>query len=637
MTQFVAIDKTSDTDHSASMLFSERDTPTWFSSHPKLHRFTRFTRFTMRKTIALSIWVSTSMLGLAAHSIADTSVPTSTENTGATCDIKNPAIITPGTSSASASSCAKPGNNSANQTRQSQTLPASIGETQAPTFVLRKIVLKGAKLISEAELSKLYSDKINQTISLSDLETITEKITQAYHSKNFFLAQAIIPANQDVTEGLVEISVIEGVLGKIRIKLQPGSPITEQAIQQTLSILEPGKALDGRRYERAMLLLSDTPGIKAQSILEQGLEPGTADLVVDVSPTPRTSYTAEVDNYGAKASGRIRVGGSARINSPFSRGDNLDARLLVAQGANLTLGRIAYETPINNQGWRVGLGFSRIDYQLGEEFAALDAQGKANILDVSLSYPLIRQRNRNLFLRASLENKQLADELRNFGSSTDKTVKGLGLGWTHESRDSLGGGGYWSTSGTLYHGYLKLNDAASQIQDSQADGPGLQVDGPQAAGHFTKFSWRAARLQAIGNKHLLFFSANGTLSNKNLDPSEKLALGGPNAVRAYPSGESLVDRGILLTTEWRYPFSSMLTGYVFYDYAHGKLLHSPTVDLTSGNSRTLKGPGLGFSWMTPYIANLSINTTLAWRQSGGATTDNNSSRPSLFCLIQKTF
>ena len=52
------------------------------------------------------------------------------------------------------------------------------------------------------------------------------------------------------------------------------------------------------------------------------------------------------------------------------------------------------------------------------------------------------------------------------------------------------------------------------------------------------------------NENLNFKTSGlAQFSNKNLDSSEQLSLGGITGVRAYPSGEASGDQGYKLTTE----------------------------------------------------------------------------------------
>lgn len=507
-----------------------------------------------------------------------------------------------------------------------QTLPAA--PAPAASFRLNDLRLSGAQALDAEELKALTAPYIGRDVTLADLETLAQSITERYKARGYFLAQAIVPV-QTVQDGIVEISVIEGRLGKVDIAVAPDAPIAEQRVRDFLSAVPPGEAVNALAYERAMLLLSDQPGLRVSSALQEGVQPGTTDLSVEVNAAPRWNFTAEADNHGTRESGRYRVGGSVRMNSPFGIGDNLDLRAMVSNGNGLQFGRLAYEAPIGTHGLRVGVGLARVNYELGGDFVELGAQGRADVFDASLNYPLIRQRQHNLFLRLSADSKRLTDEFTAVDYSVRKRVQGLGLGWSWERRDDWLGGGYWASSGTLYRGRLTLRDADSLLADQG-------IYGHRTQGGFGKLSFQLSRLQSIVARHSLYLSLGGQWASKNLDASEKLGLGGARAVRAYPSGEALVDQGLIGIAEWRWSVNEEFTPFLFYDAARGRSVKNPTIFDAGGNQRSLRGFGVGLSWARS--GNFALNATLAWRDgTPPALTDGGGRNPRLYVQFQKRF
>jgi hemolysin activation/secretion protein len=496
-----------------------------------------------------------------------------------------------------------------------------------PTFALKTVTFKGATMVSRTELDALAQGYVGRDVALSDLDKLAQQVTDLYHSRGYFLAQAVVPV-QTVRDGTVEISVVEGKLGKVEVHVADDAPIGETRVRAYLSLLQPGQAVNAKTYERTMLLLSDQPGIKVASGLEEGIEPGTSDLVVDITKAPRVAFSADADNHGTRESGRVRVGGTMRVNSPLGIGDNLDARLMVSDGNALNFGRLAYEAPLGKDGLRVGLGYSRIRYELGGPLSVLGAEGRANVYDLSLNYPLIRQRAQNLFLRLGIDQKDLNDDLNAFSYNSRKRIRGVGAGWSWELRDSLLGGGYWASTGTLYRGRLDIQDGLTEQLDQGALGHDTQGD-------FTKLTFQFSRLQAILPRHTLYVSIGGQLSSRNLDASEKLALGGARANRAFPSSELLVDDGLLGTVEWRWAATEDLTPYLFYDAGRGRLSHSP-LSLDGPNTKSMQGYGIGAVWSRP--GNFSVNVSLGWRNNTAAPiTDGGDRKPRIFVQLQKVF
>ena len=511
--------------------------------------------------------------------------------------------------------------------QQAQALPEPQMAMQAQaSFVLKGVQFVGATGVAESELQAAVADRIGTSVTFADLEQLAARAVAVYQKRGFGLVQAYVPV-QEVVDGVVRISISEGVLGNVSIELAEGVPVAQERVAGTLAILEPGKPLNGRQYERAMLLLSDLPGIKPQSAISAGAATGTTDLVVQVGERDRLQYGLEVDNHGTSDSGRHRITGSLRWASPFGRGDNLDLRLMLAEGMHTAFGRISYETPVGYRGLRIGGGLARVQYELGGPFAPLEPTGTGNVADLSFSYPLIRQRSTNLFVRGVIDNKDLTDRFEAVGFETHKRVRGAGIGLSFERRDGLLGGGYTSANALLYRGNLDIKDATSEAFDNPPFGYDTE-------GSFGKATLQLARLQSLAPKFSLFLGTGMQRASKNLDAYEKLSLGGPKAVRAYATGEVLVDDGWLATVELRYAPRPDTTLFAFYDAAHGDFFHDPR-PFDVFTSRSLRGHGLGLNWSRP--GKLSMNFSIAWRSTDPGVTDGGDRNPRLFWSIQKAF
>ena len=101
---------------------------------------------------------------------------------------------------------------------------------------------------------------------------------------------------------------------------------------------------------------------------------------------------------------------------------------------------------------------------------------------------------------------------------------------------------------------------------------------------------------------MLAGSVSGRRASKNLDSAEKISLGGPFGVRAYPVGEAAGDDGYLATIELRYDVrQNMLPGSlslsVFYDTGTVSINHDPYA--AGDNNRRLSGAGLGVTLTKP--------------------------------------
>lgn len=504
-------------------------------------------------------------------------------------------------------------------------VPARPAAADEAAFTLRSVSFSGNTVFSSVELAALAADSIGRQVGFNDLERIRQRITDRYREAGYPLAQAVLPV-QDVTAGAVEFSIAEGRLGRIRLSVAPGAPIDAKRLEPFLARLEPGKPIRQRDLEGALMLISDLPGISVQSALEQGVEGGTVDLIVEVGPARRVDFAMDADNYGLYSTGEPRIGATLRINGPFALGDNLDLRVINSAANGLVFGRVGYELPVGGLGTRLGVAYGQLHYRLGKEFAALDSFGSAKVLEIGLTHPLLRSRARNLVGRLGYLDKRLDDQIGAAGFRSEQRIALGVLGLAYEGRDAVLGGGYSAAALSAYVGNLDLRNPELLAAD-QAPG------GPHTDGGFVHLNYQLSRLQAITPRTSAFVGLAGQWASQNLASAEKIALGGPSAVRAYPVSEGVVDEGAVVNGELRFSATEKVTLSGFYDAGWGRFLKDPLPD-QGVNTRTLRGYGLGLYWSAPY--DFFLRGSVAWRDSGPALTAPDRT-PRVYLQVTRTF
>jgi hemolysin activation/secretion protein len=136
----------------------------------------------------------------------------------------------------------------------------------------------------------------------------------------------------------------------------------------------------------------------------------------------------------------------------------------------------------------------------------------------------------------------------------------------------------------------------------------------KTAGRYDKAGFTALRVQRFNDPLELYLGLSGQLAGGNLDPSEKLTLGGPNAVRAYPQGEGAGDTGILGTTELRYTLPEFgalgrTQALLFFDAGRIRINQDPFI--SGQNQRSLYGAGAGIN---VYARNgFEVRSSWAWK------------------------
>lgn len=479
------------------------------------------------------------------------------------------------------------------------------------TVIVKGLQFTGATSIAEAELIRVSGFVPGGSYTVTELRTMAAKITSHYRSLGYFLAQTYLPA-QDITEGVVRLTVVEGQYGQINLRNRSG--LSDAVANTLLEGLKGTSAVSNSALERRLLMLSDLPGINAKSVLIPGTAFGSTDLLVDITPGQPINGSVEADNEGNSYTGANRIGASVNINEPTGLGDVATARLLTS-GDGLTYGRASYQAQV---GWvNVGLAYTALQYKLGGEFASTQSSGTARIGSMYLNYPLIRSRNRNLSAQWSVDNKEFSDrsEASSPGSSSDKNARISSVGLRGDFRDALGNG-FANYALTWTRGSVNLQDPIALRIDSIS---------AQSNGTFDKVTVALARQQAITGSSDLFVSGNAQWASKNLDASEKISLGGPGGVRAFPSGEAAGDEGVLLTLEFRTALPSLterLSGQIqligFVDAGIVTLNKNPWDTVAPSNRRVLTGAGLGINYVG--ARNLMIKAYCAFKLGAEAAT-----------------
>ncbi|CAN5618516.1 ShlB/FhaC/HecB family hemolysin secretion/activation protein [soil metagenome] len=478
---------------------------------------------------------------------------------------------------------------------------------------LKDVQIQGQLAVSKEELIRALGPVIGQSFDFAGLQQLAARVTQSLRGYGYSFSRAYLPA-QNLTDGVLRIAVLEGRYGKVSV-VSADSQLAQQA-QPWFAGLAPGERITSGPLERSLLLLDDLPGIQASARLEPGADLGTGDLHVQVERSARYTGAVGVDNHGNRYSGKSRGYFNLDINSPFVFGDQISLRgSYSSQGT--WLGSAAYSLPLGTDGWRAQIGASRTQYELGKEFANLQAHGTADAASAGLGYALLRTQDRNLRLGIQLQTRRLQDKQDATLTSASKTAQVVPISIAGDLRDAYGV--TWGNI-TFASGNLSLDAGLRAVDGATA----------RTEGRYTKVNADLARLQPLTPNMTLYGRLSLQQASKNLDSSEKLSLGGPAGVRAWPSGEAAGDEGQLiqaelrLQTDWGVPF-------FFIDAGSVRISRNPW--LAGNNQRSIKGSGFG---LRSSFGQWRLEASLGWRSSSQRpTTEPGARQPQLWIALSR--
>ncbi|WP_028310878.1 ShlB/FhaC/HecB family hemolysin secretion/activation protein [Derxia gummosa] len=408
------------------------------------------------------------------------------------------------------------------------------------TLTLREIRLEGADFLDAASLQKELEPYLGRPLTMADIDEAAARITARYRAAGYPVARAWVP-RQDASGGVLRLQVIVGRFDKLR--LRNDSPVRDSMIERVLAPLVAAPAITRPALERAMLQVSELSGATLpRFIVSPGQDAGTSDLDVEVGATPRLSGFILGDNHGSRFTGERRLSAGADIASPLGLGDRLGLTVMGTQDKGLRNGRLAYGLPLTGDGLRADVALTKITYELGRDYADLDAAGRSQGVDLQFGYPLLRGRDRSLWLSVAGSARQMRDEVGLADTINPRQAKAVTLGLRYEAWGSLAGRQtYTALNAGFTDGHLAFKDAAQAAANRV---------GADTGGHYGRLNLGGSGNLDLGAGFTLGLNASGqkALRDKNLDSSEQFAVSGPNAVKAYREWVS-ADNGWLLGGE----------------------------------------------------------------------------------------
>lgn len=439
------------------------------------------------------------------------------------------------------------------------------------------------QLMEEARLERPDGFTIGQ------LEAVADRITNYYRARGLILATAIVPV-QTVTDGVVELQVIEGQMG--RILTEGNQMYSQETLARPFNHLL-GEPVSQQDAESALLVLTDFPGLVAFGMFQPGRRVGETDLLLRVPNEERFNATVRTDNHGSDTTGLWRGRTSVDWNNVTGNADQLGLTLQhTAFPANSLFASLDYQIVLDRY-WRGNAYVRRNSFTVGGDFEFLEVEGTSQQIGAAVERVWLRSRERNLSTRLELASRHAKTERQGSQSNEDRLTV-LTLGVDYDSVDARRGG--------LNYAGLEISQGFNNIlwamgdSDSADDLPlGERPSrrgnsGDYAEGRFLKALGFYSRLQNVTANSSLLARTEFQYSPDLLVPMEQYAVGGADHVRGFQSSYALYDTGGLASLEYivQAPFMGdqqafgdwrwreLLQVSAFYDHATGEK-NDPTV------------------------------------------------------------
>lgn len=434
-------------------------------------------------------------------------------------------------------------------------------------------------------------------ITLGQIETVANSITQFYRERGFVLAKAYIPAQQ-VRDGIVSLTVLLGTLGSVEVSGHDlyGSRTVASAFDDML-----GQPVTSAAVEERLFLINDYPGIFVEGHFEPGIQVGDTQLGITVKDETRYGANVRVDNHGTDDTGLYRLYGDVQLNNPLGLADRLQASALYAfEPSNNDYWQINYQAKLFGPRTRVGIEASTNQF-IADQSEALGTdlvlRGDVFVSALSGTYIARRSRKSNAYFDIRYEviesNLQLGD-IPDYDLGLDDKLSNLSFVFRfdalQEKAKRFHQGEVRFTSGSFVYG---------------AD-TGQEEDYQIYSVNYSLLDF--LRLPLVNADTRLVYRLEGQYSGTNLSGVMRFSLSGPTRARAYAPGFFTADDAGFVGVDWIFNspgfmdiklaksmnLRELVKPFLFFDYAYGK--QRSLLEGESDSSAKLMDAGVGLKF-----------------------------------------
>jgi hemolysin activation/secretion protein len=499
--------------------------------------------------------------------------------------------------------------------------PVSLPVSRDEKAFIKNINVTRVTLIDSREISGIIAPFENKELSLAEMQKVVDLITDAYRKKGYVTSRAYLPP-QKIAGGALEIMAIEGITGDLEIK--GNRFFRSELIKKSIS-LRKGEPFNYNLLRKSLSRLNEHPDRKIKAVLVPGKDPGSTDIVLEVTDKLPIHPGVSWDNYASRYVRKNRYSATLKHNNLFGFDDIFSLQYETSDANDSHVNSASYILPVTDK-TRVGLSMSQSSLELGQEYKDLNARGKSREYNLFAVHELMNNDDLTLRLNTGFRYLDSFNFQSGFETSRDR-LRVLKIGLDMDYSDSWLGGGRTIFSPETN---LGLPDFMGGLEKKDPD----HASREGAGGKYIKTTLDFLRLQKLPFSTSLLWKNRVQISPYVLTASEQEQLGGISNVRGYPSGEYVGDQGYTTTFELLLPpyglpkeikvpfskatFHEAFKLALFYDWGWAQL-HRPQPE--ERKEGTLSGAGIGFRLNLP--ENFSLRADLAWSLSKKPSDDDN--------------
>jgi hemolysin activation/secretion protein len=411
------------------------------------------------------------------------------------------------------------------------------------------VEVRDIPLIAGPDFAEMLEPYLNKPAKLGTLKAIQREAILYCRRHDRPLVDVIVP-NQEVdpTNGVVQIVLVEGRVGKVTVRNDGRQWFTDESILRSIR-LEPGDAISEKRLLADIDWINRNPFREVTPSFKQGEQAGLSDMQLDVRDRIPFRVFGGYEDSGTESTGRDRLLAGFNWGDAFRQGHQLNYQYSTdAEFDTLMAHSASYIAPLP---WRhtVSLYGTYVDIETpvdaNFDSTAINYQAA---LRYSVPLPMLKDFQQEVF--GGVDFKHNETDLLFGGTGIDPTVTEvlqLVLGYNGSRNDA------WGRTSVGLQGFFSPGDLTDENDDADFN---TQHAGAEANYYYGRLMFE--RVTRLPWDMSWIVRGGGQLASGNLIPSEQLGVGGYNTVRGYDEREANGDRGLVASAELRSPAYSVL-------------------------------------------------------------------------------
>ena len=426
-------------------------------------------------------------------------------------------------------------------------------ELKLPGFSVEGRIEAVGLTVGLGGLAKVLAPFLGAPLTESSLDRLIEAVLRYYESEDRPVTDIVVP-DQDLTEGTIEVVVVDGVVGSTG--MQTGGIFNDDLLSGAIH-LQRGEILLSSELQRHLDWFNRNPFRPAALYAAPGKNQGEADLVFALSERRPWRVYSGYENSGAE------VSGEHRFLTGFNWGDAFGSDVLLSyqftsaeSPEELSAHAVSLEIPLHSRHQFMRLSGSWADIATEGYLAGILVESAGSSWQLGASYGVQFNRWEDFRQEASIGVEfKSSDNFLVYGGILEGSGAGVELiqfRADYRASRQFGQRGGLAVSAAIVGSPGQLS-ARNSGEDFRQFRPGAEAS-------YLYGRARGAWTLRLPGSWVLRTGGQFQLGTGALLPTEQLAMGGHSSVRGFGEREYLADRGYTVSSEVRAPAMRLPVG-----------------------------------------------------------------------------